>query len=289
MSKLRKILQVFKALLHDLKTRPLQLSPPLPIGLSEIDECLWGLHTKELMIIAGRPSNGKTSLSLHIALNIAKAKHSVLYFSFEETVPQILQRILCTVGKIDNLKMRRYALNEEDYKTTEAIYNLFLEWQFGIIDDLRSVEDIEKIIMKCANGNKTPKVVIIDYVQLLDWTHYENKRDAIEFFILRLRKLAQKLSIALVICSQINRTSESRRDKRPTLSEIKGAGAQEEHADSVVCPYYPCREEIKEKDNIEIMELMILKQRHGMCERFKVRFQPQYYLFSDVKRKEGAL
>lgn len=276
----RKSVQVFRMLVHELKTRPAQLTPELPIGLKEVDECLWGLRRGELMVVAGRPSSGKTSFALHLALEVARHDKKVLFFSLEESTPELLKRIISRCGEIDNTKIKHYDLSEKNKKTMEAVFNLFTDWNFGVMDSVRKLEDIIKWTREYDKQHDLV-CVFVDYIQLLDWSNFQQKRLAIEHYIIELRRLAQQLNLVIVVCSQINRAPEGRKDKHPGLGELKEAGALEETSDVVLGLYYPCREETQKKHSNEEMEVMVLKNRHGPTGRFEVRFIPEYYKFLD--------
>ncbi|MCL7466033.1 replicative DNA helicase [Phaeovulum sp. NW3] len=285
-------------------------------GLRDLDKKLGGLHPSDLLILAGRPSMGKTSLATNIAFNIAKAfkrgqRHDgtegaveggvVGFFSLEMSAEQLAARILSEASEVPSEQIRRGDM-------TEAEFRRFVEAAKALetcplyIDDTPALP-ISQVAARCRRLKRTHglDVVFVDYLQLLRGTGKgENRVQEIAEISMGLKALAKELSIPVVALSQLSRTVESREDKRPQLSDLRESGSIEQDADVVMFvyrdEYYHERMKPSEDDPkfAEWMqkaervhgkaEIILGKQRHGPIGTVEVAFESRFTRFSDLAK-----
>lgn len=256
---------IFQKVLGDLKIRTSE--PRYPIGISELDDLIWGLHKKELLIIGARPSNGKTSLSLYIAWQIAKNNQAVIFDSLEMSKESIIERILCMEFGLNGWKLRKG--DRDEIKRAEEIALKFnsrlLHNKFEVIDDRgKNIKDIEQILIEYQ-----PDFLFIDHAQKISQKGYTNKYEALADYANTLQSLAIEHGCGIVLNSQINRGGEF----------LKGAGDLEEAADT----FLKCEWKIKENpDHFDPKEyeIDVKKQRHGPCSFTTIDFDAGSFQFS---------
>ena len=282
-------------------------------GLIDMDKMLGGLHKSDLIILAGRPSMGKTSLATNIAFNVAKAYKKgampdgsegavdggvVGFFSLEMSAEQLAGRILAEASEISSHKIRQGDMSEEEFrrfvdaaKTLEAcpLY----------IDDTAAIP-IAQLAARARRLKRTHglDVLIIDYLQLVRGTS-ENRVQEIGEISMGLKAIAKELDIPVIALSQLSRQVESRDDKRPQLSDLRESGSIEQDADVVMFvyrgEYYKEREKPGEEDLaamekwVEDMErlhgkaeVIIGKQRHGPIGTVELAFEAQFTRFGNL-------
>ena len=237
----------------------------IPMGFDDIDKMTSGLQPGDLVIIAARPSMGKTAFALNIAHNIStKYKLPVLIFSIEMSKEQIAQRILSLESSIPLSKIRSGALSVSDMdKLAETIS--FLSEQQLFIDDTPNITtiDIRSKARKLKIEKKVLGAIIIDYLQLIKGdSDYDSRVQELSDISRSLKALAKELNVPVVALSQLSREVEKRNDKRPLLSDLRESGAIEQEADLVMFLY---REDYYNKDSkkANITEVIIAKQRNG--------------------------
>ena len=238
----------------------------VPTGFSQFDEKTSGLQKSDLIIIAARPSMGKTAFALNIARNVAvEADVPCALFSLEMSKEQIAMRLLCAESRVDSHRMRSGFMSQEDWiKFTNAAG--VLEKAPIYIDDTPGISALEirakarKLKMEVNLG-----LIIIDYIQLMR-SHYTAERRDLEISEISrsLKALAKELDLPVIAISQLNRKLEDRADKRPQLSDLRESGALEQDADVVAFIY---RDELYNKDennpNKGKAEILLSKQRNG--------------------------
>jgi len=210
----------------------------LPAGFAEFDEMTSGLQKGEMVILAARPSMGKTALALNMMENIAASGHPVAMFSLEMGRQQLVQRILCAKGGIDSQRLRRNMLRKEDYRALlgacEALQNCSI-W----IDDTPglSIFDLRAKCRRLASQHQIG-VIVIDYLQLMtSGTNPENRQQEVSDISRNLKLMAREFNVPIVALSQLSRNLENRGDKRPNLSDLRESGAIEQDADVVMFIY----------------------------------------------------
>ncbi len=278
----------------------------VPSGLTDLDDRLGGLHKQDLVIIAGRPSMGKTALATNIAfnasLNIKKndLKTSIAFFSLEMSSEQLSTRILAEQSRIKSNDIRRGKINQEDFERfIEASKNL--EMLPLHIDDTPAIT-----ISALSNRARRLKrkegldLIVIDYIQLMKSSGYRNEGRVLEIAEITqgLKALAKELDVPVLALSQLSRQVEQREDKKPLLSDLRESGSIEQDADVVMFvfreQYYLEKQEPKPgtAEHVEWQEKMsqihnqaeiiIGKQRHGPTGVIKLEFESAFTKFKDI-------
>lgn len=256
----------------------------LATDFKDLDDRTSGLHPSELIIIAGRPSMGKTSLALNIARNVAVGeKKPVAIFSLEMSKEQLVQRLLCVESRVDSHKLRTGFLAEEDWpKLTMGAGALFEAPIF--VDDSSSLTALElRAKARRLKSREDIALIVVDYLQLMSGeSNTENRQQEIANISRSLKGLARELQIPVIGVSQLSRRVEMREDHRPRLSDLRESGALEQDADVVMLLL---REEYYNPDNEEVKgkaELNIAKQRNGPVGTIDLVFLKEYTKFEDV-------
>ncbi len=284
-------------------------------GLQDMDKMLGGLHKSDLLILAGRPSMGKTSLATNIAFNIAKAYRQgkladgtdgavdggvVGFFSLEMSAEQLAGRILSEASEISSHKIRQGDMEEFEFRRfVEAAKDL--EACPLYIDDTAAIP-IAQLAARARRLKRTHglDVIIVDYLQLVRGTS-ENRVQEIGEISMGLKAIAKELQIPVIALSQLSRQVENREDKRPQLSDLRESGSIEQDADVVMFVYrgeYYKEREKPDDDNLEAMaawqddmarlhgkaEVIIGKQRHGPIGTVELSFEAQFTRFGNLAK-----
>ena len=281
----------------------------VPTGLTDLDARLGGMHKQDLIIIAGRPSMGKTALATNIAFHAAKniekkgTKSSVAFFSLEMSSEQLSTRILSEQARIKSNDIRRGKVSEKEFEqfieTSKNIYELPL-----YIDETPAIT-----IAAISNRSRRIKrlfgldLIVVDYIQLMrSGRKMENNRvQEISEITQGLKALAKELDVPVLALSQLSRQVEQRDDKKPQLADLRESGSIEQDADVVMFvfreAYYLERKEPslgtvehsewqqKMEEISRLAEIMIGKQRHGPTGNVKVEFEAMYTKFKDLENK----
>ena len=281
----------------------------VPTGLTDLDEKLGGLHKSDLVIIAGRPSMGKTALATNIAYHAAKKIHengektSVAFFSLEMSSEQLSTRILSEQARIQSNEIRRG-------KATEEELNRYIETSRNIYDLPLYIDETPAIsISALSNRARRLKrlfglnLIVVDYIQLMRTSSKRNdgRVQEISEITQGLKALAKELSVPVLALSQLSRAVEQRDDKIPQLSDLRESGSIEQDADVVMFVYreqYYLEKKQPKLGSIEHAEwqskmndilgqadIIIGKQRHGPTGNIQVEFEGQYTRFMDLVRK----
>jgi replicative DNA helicase len=258
-----------------------ELITGVPTGFDHINKLTAGFQPSELIIIAGRPSMGKTSLALNIAQHAAiKANIPVAIFSLEMSNEQLALRMLCAEAKVDAGNVRTGFLTEKDWqKLTQAAGHLSTAPIF--IDDTPAISILEmRAKARRLKSEHGLGLVIIDYLQLMRSKGYAERREQEISEISRsLKAMAKELHVPVVALSQLNRRVEDRPNKRPQLSDLRESGAIEQDADVIMFIY---RDKVYNKNSDDMTaEVIIGKQRNGPTGLVKLTFLEQYSCFKD--------
>ena len=254
----------------------------VPTGFDKFDESTTGLHAGELIIVAGRPSMGKTTFAMNIAENAAIGhKTPVAVFSMEMPGEQLAMRMISSLGRIDQHHIRTGQLTDEDWpRITSAVHMLSEAKLF--IDDTPAMSPGEvrararRIKRKHGLG-----LVVLDYLQLMQVPGGgENRATEISEISRGLKALAKELSVPVIALSQLNRSLEQRTDKRPIMSDLRESGAIEQDADLIVFIY---RDEVYNEDSPDkgMAEIIIAKQRNGPIGKSVLTFLGKYTKFEN--------
>ncbi len=255
----------------------------IPTGFREFDRLTAGLQPGELIIIAGRPSMGKTAFALNIGYNAASITgKAVVFFSLEMSKLQLGIRLLGFEAGIDAARLRTGFLKDKEWEILTESANRLSELPV-FIDDSSNISVLE-MKAKCRRLKKTQELglIIIDYLQLIQGhRNYESRQLEISEISRMLKALAKDLNVPVVALSQLNRRVEERQNKRPQLSDLRESGAIEQDADVIAFIY---RDEVYNPDiptNKNIAEIIIAKQRNGPTGSFKLTFQKEITRFRD--------
>ena len=254
----------------------------VPTGFTDFDDKTSGLQPSDLVIVAGRPSMGKTTFAINIAENAAlKAGQSVAVFSMEMPGEQLAMRMMSSLGRIDQHKLRTGKLDDDDWpRLTNAVGTLAEAKMF--IDDTPALSPAE-LRARCRRLKREHglDLVVIDYLQLMQVPGFkENRAGEISEISRSLKSLAKELKVPVIALSQLNRSLEQRPNKRPVMSDLRESGAIEQDADVIVFIY---RDEVYNEDSPDkgTAEVIIGKQRNGPIGTVRLTFLGQYTRFEN--------
>jgi replicative DNA helicase len=264
-----------------------ELITGVPTGFTDLDEMTSGLQPSDLIIVAARPSMGKTSLVLNIALHVGtKTDLTVGLFSLEMSKEQLFLRMLTSEARIDAHRLRGGFLGERDWgKLSQAIGSLSESKIF--IDDTPSIGVLE-MRAKCRRlaAEQGLQLVIVDYIQLMQARgRYENRTLELASISRALKGLAKELNVPIVVLSQLSRAPEARSDHRPQLSDLRESGALEQDADVVIFIYRADQYVDKSQPSAEnegVAELIVGKQRNGPTGVVKLAFIREFTRFENL-------
>ena len=255
----------------------------IPSGFLDLDQKTAGMHPGDLVIIAGRPSMGKTSLAINIAEYVA-IDHGlpVAVFSMEMAAEQLVIRMLCSQGKIDAQKVRTGKLSQDDWDRLMSA-NANMKNASIHIDESAGINPLEirsraRRLKRLTGGLG---LVIVDYLQLMSASgDGENRTTEISEITRSLKGLAKELECPVIALSQLNRTVEQRTDKRPVMSDLRGSGSIEQDADVILFIY---RDEVYRPETPDkgVAEIIISKQRNGPTGTIRLTFLGQYTRFEN--------
>ena len=255
----------------------------LPTGFRDLDRMTSGLQPSDLILVAARPSMGKTAFTLNIAQNVGVRQHkTVAFFSLEMSQEQLVQRLLCQIAHIDSQKLRTGQLNsdEEWTRLTDACDKLYESPIYT--DDTPGISVAEmRSKARRLKSEHGLDLIIVDYLQLMQGRNAESRQQEISEISRSLKALARELKVPLIALSQLSRSVESRQDKRPMLSDLRESGALEQDADIVSFLY---REDYydKETENQHITEVILAKHRNGPVGSVKLYFKNEFTLFLNL-------
>ena len=281
----------------------------IPTGLTDLDSRLGGLHKQDLIIIAGRPSMGKTALATNIAFHAAKniekkgSKSTVAFFSLEMSSEQLSTRILSEQSRIRSNDIRRGKVSEKEFEqfieTSKNIFNLPLYIDETPAITISAVSNRARRIKRLFGLD----LIVIDYIQLMrsGSNRYDGRVQEISEITQGLKALAKELDVPVLALSQLSRSVEQRDNKKPQLSDLRESGSIEQDADVVMFVYREAyylenkeptlgsieHAEWQQKMNeiSSLAEIMIGKQRHGPTGNVKVEFEAMYTKFKDLENK----
>lgn len=257
----------------------------IPSGFRDLDKMTSGFQASDLIIVAARPSVGKTAFALNVAQNVAaRAGETVAIFSLEMSASQLVQRMLCAEGNIDANRMRTGSFQEEDWeKLTMAIATLSKANIF--IDDTPGIT-VGQIRSKCRRlkAEHGLGIILIDYLQLIQGSGRENRQQEISAISRTLKGIARELNCTVIALSQLSRAVEQRQDKHPMLSDLRESGSIEQDADIVAFLY---RDDYydQESENKNVIEIIIAKQRNGPVGKVELAFLKEYNKFVNLSRQ----
>jgi replicative DNA helicase len=257
----------------------------LPTGFFELDTMTAGLQSSDLIVVAGRPSMGKSAFVSSVAEYLAVIeKTPVAIFSIEMSKEQLVQRMLCSHARVDAHKVRTGFLAQQDWPRLTAAAGKLSEAPI-YIDDSAGVSVLElRAKARRLKSQFDIKLIVVDYLQLMQGpTGVENRQQEISEISMSLKALARELRVPVIAVSQLSRAVEGRSDHRPQLSDLRESGAIEQDADVVLLllreEYYNPTEE-----NKGLVELIIAKQRNGPVGSIKLAFIKEFARFENLTR-----
>lgn len=254
----------------------------VPTGYNEFDKLTAGLHSGELIVIAGRPSMGKTTLAINIAENAAiGARVPTAIFSMEMPSQQLAFRMISSLGRVDQTHLRTGNFPDEDWSRINTAVQLMSDAPI-FIDDSASLSPIEiRARSRRLKREHNLGLIVVDYLQLMQ-VHgsKENRATEISEISRSLKSLAKELDLPIIALSQLNRSVEQRTDKRPVMSDLRESGAIEQDADLIVFIY---REEVynQETPRKGVADISIAKQRNGPIGDFPLTFVGRFTKFEN--------
>ncbi len=259
-------------------------------GFDDFDERTAGLQNSDLVIIAGRPSMGKTAFAINIAEHaVIKQELSVVVFSMEMPGEQLAMRMMSSLGRVDQHKVRTGKLDDQDWPRLTSAVTLLKDKNL-FIDDTPALTPVE-LRSRCRRIAREQKLdlIIIDYLQLMQIPGTsENRATEISEISRSLKAMAKELKVPVVALSQLNRSLEQRPNKRPVMSDLRESGAIEQDADVIVFIY---RDEVYNDETADkgIAEIILSKQRNGPIGTVKLTFLGQFTRFENYTEEPSYM
>lgn len=252
-------------------------------GFTDLDELTSGLQPSDLIIVAGRPSMGKTTIAMNIAENIAiKGDKPIAVFSMEMPGDALAMRMMSSLGRIDQNRVRTGKLEDDEWPRLTSAINLLAETQLYIDDTpALTITEVRTRVRRLIREHGQLGLIVLDYLQLMQSpSNSENRVQQISDISRGLKALAKEMDVPIVALSQLNRNLEQRTDKRPVMSDLRESGAIEQDADLIIFIY---RDEVYNKDSPDkgIAEIIIGKQRNGPLGTVRLTFLGQYTRFEN--------
>ena len=266
----------------------------IPTGFSTLDQ-LVGLGKGDLIILAARPSMGKTAFALNIALNVAGKNHrdesekkTVALFSLEMGADQLVSRMICSEGMLDSEKIKKGTLDNDDMMKLETAVH-FLNQKNIFIEDSAFIK-VNEVKAKCKllKNEHGLDLIVIDYLQLLQGSkRTDNRQQEVSEISRSLKQMARELECPVIALSQLSRSVESRHDKRPMMSDLRESGSIEQDADIVSflyrSDYYRSEDadenEVQEPSDVSTVEVIVAKNRNGQTGTAELAFMRRYNRF----------
>lgn len=258
----------------------------LSTGFADLDKATTGLHPGNLVIVAGRPAMGKTTLSVNIAENVALDGGVALVFSLEMPAADLVERSMARVGTVNTQTLREGKLTEEDWNRMTVALGKLNDKGLVIDDDstTATVSQMRRKAIRVQRKHGKLDLIVIDYLQLMRGEG-GNRNEEIGGITRGLKLLARELNVPIILLSQLNRAVEDRTDKRPMMSDLRESGAIEQDADVILMAYRDSY--YSESSPLKgFAEIIIRKQRMGPTGTVPLVFQGQYSRFADADMSE---
>ena len=277
-----KVLSDYYDRIGDLARRPDDIHG-VPTGFKDLDQILTGLQPSDLLIIAGRPGQGKTGFLLSVARNAALThKKRVAIFSMEMSNEQVVQRLISQQTGIDSQRLRSGKLTESEWPLFTKAVEVFSDTRI-FLDDTPALTPLQ-LRTKCRRLHLEfgLDLILVDYLQLMSSdTRNDNRVQEVSYISRNLKVLARELNVPVLAAAQLSRAVEQRTDKRPVLSDLRESGSLEQDADIVMFIYRPDQYE-KDTDRQNVAEIMISKHRNGPTGNVELIFLSRLAKFVDA-------
>ncbi|KPV95943.1 Replicative DNA helicase [Pseudoalteromonas sp. P1-9] len=253
-------------------------------GYSDLDKMTAGMQPSDLIIVAARPSMGKTTFAMNLAEHAAMTQDKpTLIFSLEMPSEQIMMRMLASLGRINQTKVRTGQLDDDDWARLSSTMGLLIEKGKMFVDDSSGLTptELRSRARRIARDHGGISMIMVDYLQLMRVPSLQDNRTLEIAEISRsLKALAKELECPVIALSQLNRTLEQRADKRPINSDLRESGSIEQDADLIMFIY---RDEVYNEDSTDkgVAEIIIGKQRNGPIGKVRLTFQGQFSRFDN--------
>ena len=258
-------------------------------GFTDIDKITLGFQKSDLIIIAGRPSMGKTALALNIAENVVRqTEQTLLIFSMEMSAEQVVRRFIGSLAKIDLQNLMRGKLGDNDWEGIDNALS-FLRNKNILLDDTPALSptELRSRARRVKRENKDLAMIIVDYIGLMQvHGRSDNRVQEISEISRSLKALAKELDVPIVALSQLNRAVESRPNKRPILADLRDSGAIEQDADVIAFLYRHWQYDKSDLNIKEQAEINIAKQRNGPTGTKKLYFREEIAKFENLESKD---
>lgn len=255
----------------------------IPSGFHDLDQLTGGLHSSDLIIIAGRPGVGKTGFALSLVRNAAtRSRATSAIFSLEMSSEQLVQRLLCMEAAVDSQRIRTGFIDEFEWRRISEAFGVLSDAPI-FIDDSAGISTTElRMKARRLKAEHDLKLIVVDYLQLMQGRGLENRVQEVSEISRSLKALARELDVPVIALSQLSRAVESRQDHRPVLSDLRESGSIEQDADIVMFIH---REELynPNTDKKNIADIILAKHRNGPVGQIPVRFFPSQTRFADLE------
>ncbi len=262
----------------------------IPSGFYDLDALIQGFQRSDLIIIAGRPSMGKTALSLNIGLNVIKrSKLPVLIFNLEMSKEQIMYRLLAMEANVNQIRLKTGKLDKNDWLKLHKVMKIFSKIPLFIDDTFNlSIQDIRSRIKTIIFEQSKIGLVVIDYLQLMQNSNLktDNRVQELSQITRLLKIIAREFNVPIIALSQLSRSVETRLDKRPILSDLRESGSIEQDADLVIMLHKNQTPKQLEQKKLQLIELIIAKHRNGPIGTIQLKFNGIHTKFSDLECPE---
>lgn len=257
-------------------------------GYASLDHKIMGFRRWDMIIVAARPSMGKTALALNFAQNVAAGGNQVAIFSLEMTKEQLVDRMICAAMGVDSWKLHKWALKDDEFaRMGTAIEKL---WNANLYLDDSPVGNLIEIKSKARRlkMEKGLDLIVIDYLQLMGGGNPAMRQQEVSDISRGIKGLARELDVPVIALSQLSRWVEWRTDKQPILSDLRESGSIEQDADIVMMlyrdDYYNAQDEFSQ--NKDITNLFIRKNRNGPVGQVDLKFEKQHMRFYEIEQRE---
>ncbi|MBQ3262824.1 MAG: replicative DNA helicase, partial [Oscillospiraceae bacterium] len=262
--------------------------PGLSTGMPDLDQITMGLKKGELILIAARPGQGKTSMALNLARYVGEhSGQTVAVFSLEMSREELVQRLLSSAAMVDGKKLSMGRLSPAEWDRVVAAASQLSKTDIRVDDNsMLSVADMNAQCRRLGNLG----LVVIDYLQLMQSSGSghsyasESRTQAVSDMSRMLKIMAKELNVPVICLSQLNRANEGRTNKRPMLSDLRESGSIEQDADIVIALYRDGYYN-KEAENPNLAEAIILKNRHGETNTVNLMWMPEYTSFGSIEKR----
>ena len=262
----------------------------VPSGFRDLDRITSGFQEGNLVVIAARPSMGKSALGLGVAANLAVRRNvPVALFTLEMSKSEVTQRLMCSEAKVESQRLRTGKLSADDWPRLTAACDKLAKAPM-YVDDTGSITmmEIRSKARRLKGRHPELGLIIVDYLQLMtSGTTVENRVQEVSQISRSLKVLARDLDVPIVALSQLSRAVEQRHDKRPILSDLRESGSIEQDADIVMFIYRDEYYNAEESDQQGLAEVIVAKHRNGPTDTVKLSFLKRYAKFSDLAAAEN--